>query len=234
LRPISSSALPVLVLAMPSSVCARRRALSADAAQVLRRNVQSGCRGQNRFCGFSVERQWLCRCFGVLISPTCSVPPLSPLSSLLFGVALCHSASRAGRVKDADAVYRTDVFPGLGWMITLEIWREIGSKWPQSYWDEWMRLPEVLLFLTFLLLHFLHRPHYLYPPSLPHRPLHSSSPAVRCTKAAAFCGRRSAAPAPLGSRSCRAKACIVTFFHLATTGQQRRAVLLGVSVAHRA
>jgi hypothetical protein len=46
-------------------------------------------------------------------------------------------------VADADAVYRTDVFPGLGWMITLEIWREIGGKWPQNYWDEWMRLPEV-------------------------------------------------------------------------------------------
>jgi alpha-1,3-mannosyl-glycoprotein beta-1,2-N-acetylglucosaminyltransferase len=46
-------------------------------------------------------------------------------------------------VKDADAVFRTDVFPGLGWMITLNIWREIGGKWPQNYWDEWMRLPEV-------------------------------------------------------------------------------------------
>lgn len=46
-------------------------------------------------------------------------------------------------MKDADAVYRTDVFPGLGWMITLEIWREIGGRWPQNYWDEWMRLPEV-------------------------------------------------------------------------------------------
>ena len=40
-------------------------------------------------------------------------------------------------------MYRTDVFPGLGWMITLEIWREIGGRWPQNYWDEWMRLPEV-------------------------------------------------------------------------------------------
>jgi hypothetical protein len=40
-------------------------------------------------------------------------------------------------------VYRTDVFPGLGWMITLEIWRDIGGRWPQNYWDEWMRLPEV-------------------------------------------------------------------------------------------
>ena len=50
-------------------------------------------------------------------------------------------------MRDADAVYRTDVFPGLGWMITLEIWREIGGKWPLSYWDEWMRLPEVRLLL---------------------------------------------------------------------------------------
>ena len=62
-------------------------------------------------------------------------------------VLLCARAGiearLSGRVADADAVYRTDVFPGLGWMITLEIWREIGGKWPQNYWDEWMRLPEV-------------------------------------------------------------------------------------------
>ncbi len=67
---------------------------------------------------------------------------------VLVAVPACDAVcvltqQRAGRVRDADAVYRTDVFPGLGWMMTLEIWREIGDRWPQSYWDEWMRLPEV-------------------------------------------------------------------------------------------
>ncbi|XP_071537365.1 alpha-1,3-mannosyl-glycoprotein 2-beta-N-acetylglucosaminyltransferase-like [Panulirus ornatus] len=39
-------------------------------------------------------------------------------------------------------LYRTDFFPGLGWMMTKELWDELGPKWPRSYWDDWVRAPE--------------------------------------------------------------------------------------------
>lgn len=41
-----------------------------------------------------------------------------------------------------DLLYRTDFFPGLGWMLTKSLWQELVAKWPVSYWDDWMREPE--------------------------------------------------------------------------------------------
>lgn len=46
-------------------------------------------------------------------------------------------------VKNGSSIlYRTDFFPGLGWMMTKELWDELGPKWPRSYWDDWVRAPE--------------------------------------------------------------------------------------------
>ncbi|XP_014212920.1 alpha-1,3-mannosyl-glycoprotein 2-beta-N-acetylglucosaminyltransferase [Copidosoma floridanum] len=39
-------------------------------------------------------------------------------------------------------LYRTDFFPGLGWMLTQKLWFELSHKWPKSYWDDWIRQPE--------------------------------------------------------------------------------------------
>jgi hypothetical protein len=44
-------------------------------------------------------------------------------------------------VSDASAIYRSSFFPGLGWMLTSEVWQELGPKWPQAYWDDWLREP---------------------------------------------------------------------------------------------
>lgn len=44
-------------------------------------------------------------------------------------------------VADASAVYRSDFFPGLGWLMTLQLWKELGPKWPRAYWDDWLREP---------------------------------------------------------------------------------------------
>lgn len=41
-----------------------------------------------------------------------------------------------------DVLYRTDFFPGLGWMLTKSLWAELSPKWPISYWDDWIRQPE--------------------------------------------------------------------------------------------
>ena len=59
---------------------------------------------------------------------------------------LCVSAwndnGQRGKVLDAEKLYRSDFFPGLGWMMTSDLWSELRSKWPKGYWDDWLRLPE--------------------------------------------------------------------------------------------
>ncbi|NXL40908.1 MGAT1 acetylglucosaminyltransferase, partial [Glaucidium brasilianum] len=42
----------------------------------------------------------------------------------------------------ADLLYRTDFFPGLGWLLLAELWDELEPKWPRAFWDDWMRQPE--------------------------------------------------------------------------------------------
>ncbi|XP_029942663.1 LOW QUALITY PROTEIN: alpha-1,3-mannosyl-glycoprotein 2-beta-N-acetylglucosaminyltransferase b [Salarias fasciatus] len=42
----------------------------------------------------------------------------------------------------AQLLYRTDFFPGLGWMLLKEVWEELEPKWPSAFWDDWMRQPE--------------------------------------------------------------------------------------------
>ncbi|KAM6107025.1 alpha-1,3-mannosyl-glycoprotein 2-beta-N-acetylglucosaminyltransferase isoform 1-T2 [Phoenicopterus ruber ruber] len=45
-------------------------------------------------------------------------------------------------VGQAELLYRTDFFPGLGWLLLAELWDELEPKWPQAFWDDWMRQPE--------------------------------------------------------------------------------------------
>ena len=44
-------------------------------------------------------------------------------------------------IHDASSIYRSDFFPGLGWMMPRRIWNELEPKWPRAYWDDWMREP---------------------------------------------------------------------------------------------
>ncbi|XP_058058581.1 alpha-1,3-mannosyl-glycoprotein 2-beta-N-acetylglucosaminyltransferase [Anopheles bellator] len=41
-----------------------------------------------------------------------------------------------------DLLYRSDFFPGLGWMLTKDLWDELAPKWPKAFWDDWIRQPE--------------------------------------------------------------------------------------------
>ncbi|KAK3195636.1 hypothetical protein Dsin_026946 [Dipteronia sinensis] len=45
-------------------------------------------------------------------------------------------------VQDPYALYRSDFFPGLGWMLSRTIWDELSPKWPKAYWDDWLRLKD--------------------------------------------------------------------------------------------
>ncbi|KMT01561.1 hypothetical protein BVRB_9g215610 [Beta vulgaris subsp. vulgaris] len=45
-------------------------------------------------------------------------------------------------VHDPYVLYRSDFFPGLGWMLSKDTWDELSPKWPKAYWDDWLRLKE--------------------------------------------------------------------------------------------
>ncbi|KAK9112439.1 hypothetical protein Scep_019958 [Stephania cephalantha] len=45
-------------------------------------------------------------------------------------------------VHDPKTLYRSDFFPGLGWMLTKSTWNELSPKWPKAYWDDWLRLKD--------------------------------------------------------------------------------------------
>ncbi|XP_062302196.1 alpha-1,3-mannosyl-glycoprotein 2-beta-N-acetylglucosaminyltransferase b [Osmerus eperlanus] len=62
----------------------------------------------------------------------------------LWCVSAWNDNGRDGLVDPgkADLLYRTDFFPGLGWMLLKEDWAELEPKWPTAFWDDWMRQPE--------------------------------------------------------------------------------------------
>ena len=59
---------------------------------------------------------------------------------------LCVSAFNdngfVNSVKDNKFLYRSDFFPGLGWMLPRRIWEEYSPIWPNAYWDDWLREPQ--------------------------------------------------------------------------------------------
>ena len=61
----------------------------------------------------------------------------------LFSVSAFNDNGKKGHVKDATRVLRSDFFPGLGWMMNRKLWdTELSSKWPNGYWDDWLREPQ--------------------------------------------------------------------------------------------
>ncbi|XP_071563160.1 alpha-1,3-mannosyl-glycoprotein 2-beta-N-acetylglucosaminyltransferase [Temnothorax nylanderi] len=70
--------------------------------------------------------------------------PLLVNDSSLWCVSAWNDNGKAGLVDEhaSHLLYRTDFFPGLGWMLTRDLWLELAPKWPKSYWDDWIRQPE--------------------------------------------------------------------------------------------
>jgi len=69
--------------------------------------------------------------------------PILRQDKSLWCVSAWNDNGKTGLINETnpEQLYRTDFFPGLGWMLTRELWLELGAKWPRSYWDDWMREP---------------------------------------------------------------------------------------------
>jgi len=57
----------------------------------------------------------------------------------IFCVSAWNDNGQRDLVYDSKALYRTDIFPGLGWMFTQKIWNEFRDNWPLAFWDDWLR-----------------------------------------------------------------------------------------------
>ncbi|KAM9851869.1 alpha-1,3-mannosyl-glycoprotein 2-beta-N-acetylglucosaminyltransferase a [Aulostomus maculatus] len=73
-----------------------------------------------------------------------ALQPILKSDPSLWCVSAWNDNGRDGFVDPgkANLLYRTDFFPGLGWMLLREVWEELEPKWPTSFWDDWMRQPE--------------------------------------------------------------------------------------------
>lgn len=62
----------------------------------------------------------------------------------LWCVSAWNDNGKVGLISDNDAelLYRSDFFPGLGWMLEKKTWLELEDKWPKTFWDDWMRHPD--------------------------------------------------------------------------------------------
>lgn len=69
--------------------------------------------------------------------------PLLRADPELFCVSAWNDNGRPQVASDAQALYRTDFFPGLGWMLLRTLWFEVRNGWPPAYWDEYMRRKDV-------------------------------------------------------------------------------------------
>jgi alpha-1,3-mannosyl-glycoprotein beta-1,2-N-acetylglucosaminyltransferase len=71
-----------------------------------------------------------------------AMAPILDSDHSLLAVSAFNDNGYAGTIKDPMRVLRSDFFPGLGWMMTRKLWvDELQSKWPNAYWDDWLREP---------------------------------------------------------------------------------------------
>jgi len=67
--------------------------------------------------------------------------PLLDEDPTLFCVSAWNDNGKSDLIdiKAVDLLYRSDFFPGLGWLLTRKIWNEFADKWPLGFWDDWVR-----------------------------------------------------------------------------------------------
>lgn len=73
------------------------------------------------------------------LTPILEQQQQSPANTLL-AISAFNDNGFTGHVQDATRVLRSDFFPGLGWMLTRNVYTAL-PQWPLGYWDDWLRDP---------------------------------------------------------------------------------------------
>lgn len=68
--------------------------------------------------------------------------PLFDQDPSLYCVSGWNDNGKKPLVADTEQLYRTDFFPGLGWMLSRAVWKSLERRWPNGFWDDWMRQPD--------------------------------------------------------------------------------------------
>ena len=69
-----------------------------------------------------------------------STAPLIERDPTVFIASAWNDNGFDGRVKDVNSLRRTDFFPGLGWLLSRQLYiQELEPLWPSEHWDHWLR-----------------------------------------------------------------------------------------------
>jgi len=68
-----------------------------------------------------------------------AVAPIVESDSSLLCASAWNDNGQRRRVQDPGQLYRSECFPGLGWLMTRGLWDELQPKWPEGFWDDWLR-----------------------------------------------------------------------------------------------
>eukprot|EP01038_Epipyxis_sp_PR26KG_P012777 gene12777-17130_t len=73
-----------------------------------------------------------------------SIQPILLHDKTTFAVSAWNDNGFKNKVNDNYSIKRTDYFPGLGWLLTRELYKsELENKWPNEHWDHWLRSIEI-------------------------------------------------------------------------------------------
>ncbi len=67
--------------------------------------------------------------------------PLYDADPSIYCITSWNDNAQRGLALDPRALYRTDFFIGLGWLISRAIFSELEPRWPPTHWDHWFRAP---------------------------------------------------------------------------------------------
>lgn len=66
--------------------------------------------------------------------------PMLHTDPSLFCVSAWNDNGVSTLSLNATQLHRTDFFPGLGWMVTRDVFQnELAPRWPAYFWDDWVR-----------------------------------------------------------------------------------------------
>jgi hypothetical protein len=78
---------------------------------------------------------------GDFLSYMAAHAPLFALDPSLLCVSAWNDNGKWQLAGDVAKVYRSDFFPGMGWMAPRSLFEELRPKWPLGFWDDWLRQP---------------------------------------------------------------------------------------------